>query len=158
MIGAAGFSLVSFGLSLQHALEHPTPGTIVHAGIEGVNMSVMLAGTAEAFMTKGTGTAKFLGKVGKYGGPIVAAAHLVTDIVAYGSKNSPEGKDKAMNQIAGSAMLLASAFLASNPLGWGLAAAGLLVKLFSGDTDPRYEAAYGKLDDLPWAHELDKKQ
>jgi hypothetical protein len=158
MVGAAGFALVSFGLSIQHALEHPTPGTIIHAGVETVNMSVMLAGTAEAFLDSASGKAKFLGKVGKYGGPIVAAAHLATDVYAYTQKNSPEGKDKAMNHIIGSGALLAGALLASNPLGWALAATGLLVHLISGDTDPRYEDAYGKLDDMPWAHDLEKKK
>ena len=157
MIGAAGFSLVSFGLSLQHAMAHPTPGTILHAGVEGVNMSIMLAGTAEAFIKQGTGTQKFLGKVGKYGGPIVAAAHLAFDIAAYTDKNSPEGKDKAINHIAGSGLLLAGAVLGATPAGWILAGAGLLIKIFSGDTDPRYEDAYGKFDKMPWPHEMDKK-
>jgi hypothetical protein len=152
MAGASGFALVSFGMSLHHAFSHPTPGTIIHAGIEGVNLSVMLIGTAESLM--GRSVPGFLGKVGKFGGPAVAAAHLVGDVIAYGDKNSPEGKTAAGDQIAGSAFLLAGALLASNPAGWALAGIGLLIKLGAGDTDPRYEAAYGKFDDLPWAHEI----
>lgn len=151
MIGAAGFSVVSFGHSLHHAFEHPTVGTVAHAGVEFANMGVMLAGTAESFMAAG-GAPKFLKNVGKYGGPIVAGAHVVMDIANYTTKNSEEGKDRAMGQIAGSGMLLAGALLASNPAGWALAAGGLLVKLFAGDTDPNYEAAYGALDSLPYGH------
>lgn len=150
MIGAAGFSMVSFGISISHLMHAPTVGNVAHVGIEGLNTGVMLAGAAESFMAHGSSKAAFLSKVGKYGGPVVAAAHLVMDAVNYTSKNSPEGKEKAVNQIVGSALILGGAIFAASPVGWVAVAGGVLVKLVGGETDPRYEDAYGKLDGLAW--------
>jgi hypothetical protein len=160
MAGAAGFTLLSFGIRIQQLFKKPgDTATIVGTVIAGSGLALTLISAADSFLpfvqlkdyayVAKTKSSSVLLRFARIGGPVVGVASLVLEGVLVGTKTSTSGKRKASARLLlSSGMLVGGLVYGSNPVGWAILIGGTAAQMWIGSTSAAFEQATGELGKL----------
>ncbi|WP_210544018.1 hypothetical protein [Rhodoferax sp. PAMC 29310] len=160
MAGAAGFSLLSFGIRVRHLFKEPSDtATIVGTVLEGSGLALTLISAADSFLpfvplkdyayVAKTKSSSVLLRFVRIGGPVVGVASLVLEGLLVGAKTSKSGKRKASARLLLSGgMLVGGLVYGSNPIGWAILIGGTAAQMWIGSTSATFEQATSELRKL----------
>lgn len=157
MAGAAGFSLLSFGIQIQQLFKKPSDtATIIGTVLEGSGLALTLISTADSFLSvkdyayvAKTQTSSVLLRFVGIAGPVVGVASLVLEGVLIEAKTSKSGRRKASAQmLLSGGMLVGGLVYGTNPVGWAILIGGFATKMWIGSTSATFEQATGELRKL----------